>query len=427
MTATAFQIVFFWALATSVLLRFWLKLRHINHVRRHRNQVPAAFIGSLPLAAHRKAAAYTLAKSQLALVAVLVEAALLLAWTVGGGLQFLQTGVQEALGNGLAAGVALIVVFSVLGSLLELPLSLYGVFVLEARFGFNRMSWRLWLSDLLKSTLLGAAIGLPLLTLMLWLMAAAGALWWLWAWCAWAGFSLLLLAIYPIWIAPLFNRFTPLDNPELKSRIEALLARCGFTSNGLFVMDGSKRSSHGNAYFTGFGRNKRIVFFDTLLNTLDGAEVEAVLAHELGHFKHKHVLQRLLWTFALALGGLALLGWLMQQPWFFQGLGVAQGSTAVALLLFMLAAPVFTFPLAPLSSWLSRRHEYQADAYAARQADAGALVSGLVKLYRDNAATLTPDPWHSLFYDSHPPASLRVAALQGGANPRTLSATGATQ
>ena len=304
-------------------------------------------------------------------------------------------------------------IFSVtaISGLIDLPLSLYLQFVVEERFGFNRMTLKLFFADLAKQTVLGLIIGTPVLLAVLWLMARMGALWWLYVWLFWCAFNLLILFIYPTWIAPLFNKFSPLDDAPLRARIEALLARCGFAVSGLFVMDGSKRSSHGNAYFTGFGKTKRIVFFDTLLTRLQAEEIEAVLAHELGHFKHHHVIQRIVLMFGLSLGFLALLGQLIDADWFYRGLGVEAHSTALALILFFLITPVFTFLLTPLLNSLSRRHEFEADRYAARQSSADELVKALVKLYEDNAATLTPDPLHSLFYDSHPPAALRIAHL----------------
>jgi STE24 endopeptidase len=313
----------------------------------------------------------------------------------------------------VASGLLLVVAVTLISSAVSLPLSLYSTFRIEARYGFNKMSLRMFVLDMVKGSLIGAVIGLPLLALVLWLMAQAGPLWWLWVWLVWSAFQLLMVALYPTLIAPLFNRFSPLEDLELKQRIEALLARTGFTSQGVFVMDGSRRSSHGNAYFTGFGSAKRIVFFDTLLKQLAPEEIEAVLAHELGHFKRKHIVKRISFAFALSLGFLFILGQLLDANWFYAALGVSTPSTAMALVLFFMAVPAFTFPLTPLSSLMSRRHEYEADGFAASQADAQHLIDALVKLYRDNASTLTPDPLHSAFYDSHPPASLRIAHLKG--------------
>jgi STE24 endopeptidase len=309
--------------------------------------------------------------------------------------------------------------FALISGAIDLPATLYQTFVIEQRFGFNQMTPRLWLADLARSTLVGSAVGLPIAWLILWLMGAAGPLWWLWAWGAWMGFNLLLMVVFPLFIAPLFNKFEPLADESLKSRVTALMQRCGFTAKGLFVMDGSRRSAHANAYFTGFGAAKRVVFYDTLLKQLTPGEVEAVLAHELGHFKHKHIMRRLVGLFALSLAGFALLGWLSSRGWFYTGLGVQpnlnlEGSApndALALLLFLLAAPVFTVFIMPLMTQLSRRHEFQADAYAAAQADGSALASALLKLYEDNASTLTPDPVYARFYYSHPPATERLARL----------------
>jgi len=409
----AFTAAFLAALLLATATRIWLALRHVHHVGAHRDRVPPEFAESVPLAAHQKAADYTAARTRLGVLDALVSAAVLLAFTLGGGLQWLFDAwakVVEPGGN--AHGVALILSVVAITGLLDLPFSIYRTFVIEARFGFNRMTPLLFLADLAKSTAIGLALGVPLLLAVLWLMARMGGLWWLYVWLTWVGFNLLMLVAYPTLIAPLFNRFTPLADETLKERIERLLAKCGFRSKGLFVMDGSKRSSHGNAYFTGFGAAKRIVFFDTLLSRLAPAEVEAVLAHELGHFKRHHVWKRVAWLFLASLGFLAVLGWLIGEPWFYRGLGVERESTALALVLFFMVVPVFTFLLAPIGSLYSRRHEYEADAYAASHASAADLVRALVKLYQDNAATLTPDPVHSAFYDSHPPAALRIARLQ---------------
>jgi len=412
-----FSLLFLLALLLMIALRLWLAQRQIAHVRAHRAAVPAQFAGRLELAAHQKAADYTVARSRFGRLALAVEVAVLLAFTFAGGLQALHDFWSVRL-DGLSYGVALIFSVLALSGIADLPLSLYRQFVIEEKFGFNRMTLKLFAIDLLKQTALGAAIGTPVLLAILWLMAQMGSLWWLYVWLFWCGFNLLILFIYPTWIAPLFNKFAPLEDATLKARIEALLQRCGFASSGLFVMDGSKRSSHGNAYFTGFGKTKRIVFFDTLLGRLQPVEVEAVLAHELGHFKHRHVIKRIVLMFALSLAFLAALGQLIAAPWFFSGLGVQMGdptqNTALALILFFLVTPVFTFLLTPLTSAMSRRDEFEADRYAAEHASADDLVHALVKLYEDNAATLTPDPLHSLFYDSHPPAALRITRLQGG-------------
>ena len=405
-----FSLAFLLALALMVVLRRWLAQRQIAHVLAHRATVPEQFAGRLELSAHQKAADYTLALTRFGRVSLAFEVVVLLSLTFAGGLQALHD-FWSARIDGLGYGVALIYSVMAISGVIDLPLSFYRQFVIEEKFGFNRMTVKLFIVDLLKQTVLGLAIGTPVLLAVLWLMAQMGNLWWLYVWLFWCGFNLLMLFIYPTWIAPLFNKFTALDDAALKARIDALLTRCGFASSGLFVMDGSKRSNHGNAYFTGFGKTKRIVFFDTLLSRLQPAEVEAVLAHELGHFKHRHVVKRIVLLFAMSLAFLAALGQLMNAGWFFSGLGVSAQNTALALILFFLVVPVFTFLLTPLMSSLSRRHEFEADRYAAEHASADDLVKALVKLYEDNAATLTPDPLHSLFYDSHPPAALRVERL----------------
>jgi STE24 endopeptidase len=400
-------------LALTTAMRAWLAWRQLQHVSAHRATVPAEFAERIELADHQKAADYTVAKGRLALIELAVDVALLLIFTFGGLLSAFDQFWRNVFdGPGYAHGLALFTSVGVAGFIVGLPFSLYRTFTLEARFGFNKMTPQLFVADLAKQLLLTVLIGAPLLLAVLWLMGAMGEQWWLYVWATWLGFNLLVLLLYPTFIAPLFNKFTPLADGEMKTRIESLLARCGFASSGLFVMDGSKRSAHGNAYFTGFGRAKRIVFFDTLLEKLAPGEVEAVLAHELGHFKHRHVWKRIAVMAALSLALLWLLGQLIDQPWFYAGLNIGAGSTAMALILFSLVMPVFAFPFGPLMSWLSRRHEFEADAYAARQASGSELIAALVKLYRDNAATLTPDPLHSLFYDSHPPASQRIAHLK---------------
>ncbi len=406
-----FTLLFLAAFTLTLAARLWLKLRQIRHVAAHRGTVPTEFAERISLASHQKAAAYTIDRSRTAILGTLSEAVLLLAFTLGGGLAALH-GFWSAQFSGLAYGLAMIFSVAFISGAVELPLSFYSQFVVEARHGFNRMTPALFVSDLIKQILLGVAIGAPVIAVVLWLMDAMGEHWWLWVWLFWSGFNLLMLFIFPTWIAPLFNKFTPLPEGEAKTRIEALLERCGFRSNGLFVMDGSKRSAHGNAYFTGFGDNKRIVFFDTLLARLTPGEIEAVLAHELGHFRKKHIVQRIVLIFAGSLAFLWLLGQLLDAPWFYAGLGVPAQGTALALILFFLVVPVFLFPLAPLSSRWSRRHEFEADAYAAEHADVGELARALVKLYDDNASTLTPDPLHSLFHDSHPPAAQRIAQLK---------------
>lgn len=424
MTPSLFTIIFLVVLLLSTGLRLWLNARHMRHVLACRAQVPVEFTPHINAEDHARAADYTVAKVRLGQVEILIEAALLLVFTLGGLLYAIDGGVRSWLGNGYAHDLALFAMVSLVGFAVGLPASLYRTFRLEAAFGFNKMTSRLWLVDLLKGAALAIVIGGPLLLAVLWLMQQMGERWWLYVWLFWMGFNLLVLVLYPTVIAPLFNKFSPLADASLKQRIEALLTRCGFASSGLFVMDGSKRSAHGNAYFTGFGAARRIVFFDTLLEKLAPQEIEAVLAHELGHYHHKHVIKRILLLAVMSLGMLWLLGQVIDQAWFYAGLNVIKvgagdtatqtltGQTAMGLLLFSMVLPVFLFPLSPLTSALSRRDEYQADAYAARQTAAHDLVTALVKLYRDNAATLTPDPVYSLFHDSHPPASQRIAHLQ---------------
>jgi STE24 endopeptidase len=410
--ADRFALVFLALLALSTTMRIWLALRQAQHVRTRRDALPPEFADRIDLAAHRKAADYTVAKMRVGSAELTADAALLLLLTFGGLLAAFDAFWRDLFAPRIAHGLALFASVGVAGFLVGLPFALYRTFVLETRFGFNKTTPALFAADLAKQLLLTILIGGPLLAAVLWLMDAMGARWWLWVWLVWLGFNLLVLLLYPTFIAPLFNKFEPLADGETKSRIEALLARCGFSSSGLFVMDGSKRSAHGNAYFTGFGRAKRIVFFDTLLDKLAPGEVEAVLAHELGHYKRRHVWKRIAMMAALSLAFLWLLGQLIDQPWFYEALKVGPGGTAMGLVLFSLILPVFAFPLAPFLSWLSRRHEFEADAYAARQTNAADLVGALVKLYRDNAATLTPDPLYSLFHDSHPPAGARIAHLK---------------
>ena len=415
MSSLAFSVLFVVFLALTLALRFWLGSRHIRHVLAHRGAVPAEFAEKIPLAAHQKAADYTVAKTKLDLLMLLVGSAALIGFTLLGGLQWLSVKLFGLTGAGMSYQLGLIVAFALISGAIDLPFTLYRQFVLEQRFGFNKMTFKLFVSDLVKGLLLGAAIGLPLLWVVLTLMEKSGDLWWLYAWLVWSGFQLLMLVLYPSVIAPLFNKFTPLEDDALRARIDSLMQRVGFASKGLFVMDGSKRSAHGNAYFSGFGAAKRIVFFDTLLARLQPQEIEAVLAHELGHFKLKHIVKRIVLMFALSLGFLALLGYLKTQVWFYTGLGVdpllLTSNDALALILFVLVLPVFTFLFSPLSSITSRKHEFEADAFAARHANAQDLVAALVKLYEDNASTLTPDPLHSAFYDSHPPATVRIGRL----------------
>ena len=413
------SVTFAAALLVSVALKFWLATRQMRHVAAHRAEVPAAFAATVPLAAHQKAADYTLVRSRFALLSLALGSAVLLGWTLLGGLDVLNTVVRDAVQprfGSMAYQLALLVAFVLIGGLLDAPLEIYNTFRIEQRFGFNRMTWRLYLADVAKGLLIGAAIGLPLAALVLWLMASAGAWWWLAAWLAWVAFQLLMLVIYPTIIAPLFNKFEPLPDESLKQRVQALMARCGFAAKGLFVMDGSRRSAHANAYFTGLGAAKRVVFFDTLLARLTAGEVEAVLAHELGHFKLRHVPKRMVTIFAASLAALALLGWLSQQQWFYTGLGVTPNlgapNDALALLLFLLALPPFGFMLMPLAARVSRRHEFEADAYACAHASGRDLANALLKLHEDNAGTLTPDPVYVAFYYSHPAASERLAALK---------------
>ena len=419
------SLVFALVLMASVGVKLWLATRQIRAVAGHRAAVPTEFAQTIALETHQRAADYTVAKLRFGMLELSVGTAVLLGWTLLGGLDWLNGALLSIFGPGypLAQPLALLMVFALINGLIDLPSALYQTFVIEERFGFNKMTLKLWVADLLKSTLVGLVIGLPLVALLLWLMQATGNLWWLWTWAAWMAFSLLMMVIYPTLIAPIFNKFQPLQDASLQERVTGLMAKCGFSAKGLFVMDGSRRSAHANAYFTGFGAAKRVVFFDTLLTQLTPAEVEAVLAHELGHFKHKHILKRIVGLFAFSLLGLALLGWLSNQPWFYAGLGVtpnlppSMGGTvsnhALALILFMLVVPVFTFFLSPLMAQISRMHEFEADAYAAAQADAQELANALVKLYKDNASTLTPDPVYVRFYYSHPPASERIARMGG--------------
>ncbi len=404
--------------AASLLTKLWLDSRQIRHVARHRAHVPPAFADEISLEQHQRAAAYTLDKLRFGLISGALGAAMLIGWTLLGGLQVLNETVRGAVlphWGALTYQLALLGAFSLISGLIDLPLSAWSTFRIEQKHGFNRMSWRMWLGDLVKQTLVGVMLGAPIAALILWLMGAAGQQWWLWAWVAWVSFSLLLMVIFPIFIAPLFNKFEPLQDEHLAQRVTSLMTRCGFKAKGLFVMDGSRRSAHANAYFTGLGASKRVVFFDTLLKKLSHGEVEAVLAHELGHFKHKHVLKRMIMMFAMSLAGFALLGWLSRQVWFYQGLGLnpnlSAPNDALALLLFMLALPSFLFFVSPIFAYFSRRDEYQADAYACQQAAREDLANALIKLYKDNSATLTPDPVYVRFHYSHPPASERLAAM----------------
>jgi STE24 endopeptidase len=430
-TSSIFTVIFVLALSASLVVRLWLARRQVAFVGAHRDAVPAAFAERVGISAHRKAADYTIAKQRLSMLHTLADALLLLAMTLGGGLAAIVAWTETIAIPLLWRDVLMFVIAGVIYGIVNLPFSWWHTFRIEERFGFNRMTLGLWLADLAKGLAVAVVLGLPLLVLILWLMYAAGTVWWLWAWGAWMIFQVLILVLYPTLIAPLFNKFTPMGESPARQRVEALLARCGFKSAGLFVMDGSKRSGHGNAYFTGFGKAKRIVFFDTLLARLAPEEIEAVLAHELGHYKLKHVAKRIVWSAVLSLAILALLAFLAREPWFYAGLGipeamlpVAFSRPGIALELFLLALPVFTFMLEPLSALYSRRHEFEADAFATRHASAAALTLALVKMYEDNAATLTPDPLHSAFYDSHPPAAIRIAHIEAlaGIEPLAIAA-----
>ena len=408
-----FSYLFLAALFGSFAVQWLLLYRHRSHVSRHRGAVPAQFRDKVPLEAHQKAADYTVAKSSLARIDLVISVVLLLLWTLAGGLELVDRFWRGLDLSVIWTGTGVMLSIMLISSILDLPLSLYRTFVLEEKFGFNKTTVRVFMTDMLKNTVLTLLIGFPMLALILWLMHNAGEMWWLYVWMTWFGFSLFMMWFYPAFIAPLFNKFRPLDNVELRTRIEALLTRNGFASQGIYVMDGSTRSTHGNAYFTGMGGNKRIVFFDTLMNELTNEEIEAVLAHELGHFKCNHIKKRIAILGVMFLAGFALLGWLIDQPWFYTGLGVSSASTWMALTLFMMVIPVFTFFTQPLFSYYSRRHEFEADNFAAAQGRTADLIQALVKLYKENANTLTPDPLYSAFHDSHPPAPVRIAHLLG--------------
>jgi STE24 endopeptidase len=403
-------------LLAGLAVKFWLASRQARHVALHRAEVPPAFSRRIALAAHQKAADYTIARTRFSILEMAFAAVVLLGWTLLGGLDLLNRAMMDVFGgSGMVQQIALVGAFAAISGLLDLPFTLYSTFVIEERYGFNKMTFGLWLVDMLKGVALGVVLGLPLLAVVLWLMAAGGSWWWLWAWAILVAWQLFVLWVAPRFILPLFNKFTPLQDEVLKDRVTRLMERCGFAAQGLFVMDGSKRSAHANAFFTGFGSNKRVVFFDTLLAQLNHDEMEAVLAHELGHFKRRHIVKRMATSFLLSLGGFALLGWLSQQTWFYLGLGVrpniAGSNDAIALLLFMLAVPVFSFFVSPLASRVSRKHEFEADAYAMEHASGRDLAEALLKLYEDNASTLTPDPLFVSFYYSHPPASERIARM----------------
>ncbi len=410
---STFSVLFLAALLIATGMRLWLATRHVQHIWAHRDAVPAAFADEISLEAHRKAADYSIAKTRLNIAAIVFDAAVLLVLTFGGGLQAIDNLAASFFPAGIARGVLFVAILTVIMSVIELPFSLYRTFGIESRFGFNKMTLAMFFADLAKTSALSVVLGLPLLFTVLWLMAGMGELWWLYVWIVVVAFMLFMQFIAPTVIAPLFNKFSPMQDGEMKQRIENLISRCGFTSKGLFVMDGSKRSSHGNAYFTGFGNSKRIVFFDTLLSRLEIPEIEAVLAHELGHFRMRHVIKRLALMVVSTLFFFWLLGVLKDQAWFYHGLNVTYPATdAMALTLFFLVVPVFTFLFQPLLAMYSRKHEFEADEYAAQFTPARDLIHALVKLYKDNASTLTPDPLHSAFYDSHPPASTRIARLE---------------
>ncbi len=412
----SFTLLFLFFLIASVAVRLWLSQRQMNHIKAHKNQVPEAFADKIKLHEHQKAAEYSCTRLRIGRISLAWETSWLLLWTLGGGLSAIDIWWSHYTLSPLLNGIAVIASLLILASILDLPFSLYNTFVVEQKFGFNQTTWQTWVLDLFKATLLMLILGLPLIATILWLMNQAGQYWWLQAWLVWTGFSLLMIWAWPTFIAPLFNKFSALDDASLKARIDNLLQRCGFHSQGVFVIDGSKRSAHGNAYFTGFGKNKRIVFYDTLLETLSEDEVEAVLAHELGHFKRHHIKKSLALSMLITVLGFALLAWLMQSPWFYTALGVENASTHMALLLFILVMPVFTYFVSPLFSALSRKHEFEADEFAKSNSDYRALISALVNMYRDNASTLTPDPLHSMFYDSHPPASIRINHLKSVAD-----------
>lgn len=414
--STLLTLCFVLALVVSSMMKIWLTSRQIRHVARHRNAVPPAFAQAIPLSTHQKAADYTVAKARTGMVELMAGTALLLAWTLLGGLSLLNASLLKSLGGGMGQQLALVGSFALISGLADLPLTLYQTFVIEERFGFNRMTLKLWLIDLIKSSLISVIIGLPIVWLILQLMHAAGSVWWLWAWGAWTALNVLLLLVYPTFIAPFFNKFVRLEDDALATEVATLMQRCGFASSGLFIMDGSRRSAHANAYFTGFGTSKRVVLFDTLVARLSAAEVQAVLAHELGHYKHGHINKRIGMMLALSFLGFAMLGWLHTAPWFYDGLGVEHdlntSRDALALLLFVLTAPVFSFFMAPLLAWSSRKHEFEADAFAVALTNGTDLSTALLKLHEDNSSTLTPDPVYAKFYYSHPPAPERLARMQ---------------
>ncbi len=407
-----FTWLFIIAVAITAGVQLWLSLRQAKHVWEHRSEVPAEFADKVTLEEHQKAADYTKVKGSFGRLQLVIGTVVLFLWTLGGGLNWLDQLWRTADLGPLATGVAVLISFSLISSLIDIPSSLYSTFNIEERFGFNKSTLKTFFVDMIKGAALAMIIGIPLILFVLWLMESAGDFWWLYAWIALTAFSIIMMWAYPKFIAPIFNKFKPLEEGEVLDRLTSLLERTGFNSDGVFVMDGSKRSSHGNAYFTGFGKTKRIVFFDTLLKHLSPTQVEAVLAHELGHFKRKHVLKGMIASMTMTLIGFAILAWLMNQAWFYTAFGIEQPSTYMALILFMLVSPAFTFFIGPIMARWSRKHEFEADEFAAKESDANELISALVSLYKKNAGTLTPDPLYSAFYDSHPPASIRIAHLK---------------
>ena len=407
-----FTTLFLCSLGASIVVQWYLVQRHIKHIQANRQQVPADFSDKIPVEAHHKAADYTQAKVKTGMAELIIGSLFLLLWTLAGGLQYLDNWWRSFELSAIWTGTGFILSVFAIMTVLDLPISVYRTFKLEESFGFNKMTPKIFVMDMIKNGVVGLLIGTPLLLLVLWIMENSGSNWWLYVWAVWLSFSLFMMWAYPAFIAPLFNKFSPLEDGELKTRIENLLTRNGFKSQGIHVMDGSSRSAHGNAYFTGLGANKRIVFFDTLIDELTHDEIEAVLAHELGHFKCNHIKKRISVMGTVFLIGLAVLGWLIKETWFYNGLGVEQASTYMALILFLMASPAFTFFMQPLFSYISRQHEFEADDFAASQAQSEHLITALVSLYRENANTLTPDPMYSAFHDSHPPAPIRIAHLK---------------
>jgi len=405
-----FYYLFIFLLITTTIFQVWLTKRHIAHIYKNKNKVPTAFSKTISILDHKKAADYTIAKSNIGVIDLIIQAIFLYLLTLGGGINVLTDIFSTLINNELVIGAMVIISVMLISSLVDLPLSVYKTFNIDERFGFNRMTSQIFLTDLIKQSILSVAIGVPILLISLWIISNLGGLWWLWLWVFISIFNFLMLILYPTYIAPFFNKFLPLNDVKLKTKIEKLLLKCGFKSDGLFVMNGSLRSNHGNAYFTGFGNSKRIVFFDTLLEKLSHKEIEAVLAHELGHFHHNHVKKRIIMMFVISFVGLYVLGILKDSPWFYESLGVIQ-SDANGLLLFLLVSPLFIFFIRPLMAYYSRKNEFEADKYACKFADPEDLKISLIKLYRDNASTLTPDPLHSNFYDSHPPALERISTI----------------